>query len=330
MLFAACSSSLEQMRLEGGLDGIPHYRFDNLSYLQLFNVRAYVTEFLELLSNCPNLTDLQLFHPKICEGGANDDYIFSLPNLRRLRIEIHPSVLAASLISKIPLSTSVATQIYAIMDDVPQEFLEAISQLPIMQATATVAISSKVIIAVTDVSGIRGPCSLMQALPMQQIRELWVYGPENHSRVDHCPTLLPFLVKLEVLVLCDTLQLDQVLDALAPPGNIKSRPVCPKLHTVRIIMTKNPWTAPSVFQRVAERQPQLQLSRFSCHWIPTYSDFFRTSYESEYGHLFPTTELDVKLLDHDGLARMKVPDACLADEDNNWPSMLRGPTHTLL
>ncbi|KZT06202.1 uncharacterized protein LAESUDRAFT_183941 [Laetiporus sulphureus 93-53] len=105
MLFTACSSSLEQMQLEG-LDGIPHHRFDNLTYLQLVFVRASVPEFLELLSNCPNLTDLQLFHPKIREGSANDDYVLSLPNLRRLRIKIGRSVLAASLISKIPLSTS--------------------------------------------------------------------------------------------------------------------------------------------------------------------------------------------------------------------------------
>ncbi|KAH9910164.1 uncharacterized protein B0H18DRAFT_1130665 [Fomitopsis serialis] len=338
-LFRGHTPRLRQLNLHH-VHWFPELQVSALTHLSVDMCRwdDFLAKVMGIIASAPGLIDLVLSAVSSTTPDVETlntsypDYSVSLPYLQRLHLRYvvteeaaldahHFTANVLPTLTNLPVTKTVTRASIAMMPVVNDHHF--------MMAQLT-GVSDVAGILCTPV-GLRSDLApVASILPAQQLRELWLMLVPTHEIVimaggdpDFFPafvldpdalreTLRP-MAALETLVVWSTV-LPSVVEALVDHGARASRPLCPKLSCVRVVLTRST-PAPQAEEAVSlldAQQDILRLARVQINYLPKYAG--EKVERTEFDHHFPSIEYVT--LDH--TPTMEMPPVCMHEAHARW------------
>ena len=197
---------------------------------------------------------------------------------------------------------------------------------PTTIAQLTVA-SAQSALACTSLGLPSGPAVLASVLPVAQMRELWLTVIPHHAddppdqpegtpgfNVDHDSVqelLRPMAGALETLVVWGHI-FPTVLDALISNNATATRALCPKLSTLRLMLSDHSPPVQDLIAQLVVQQDFLRLKHVQVDYLPSYAGPRLDSLPFDH-HL-----ASIKYTSRSGIPMMTLPSVCREEAHARW------------
>ncbi|KAH9931255.1 uncharacterized protein B0H18DRAFT_952772 [Fomitopsis serialis] len=351
-LFRGHTPRLRQLNLHH-VHWFPELQVSALTHLSVDMCRwdDFLAKVMGIIASAPGLIDLVLSAVSSTTPDV-ETLNTSYPDYSRLHLRyVVTEEAVIAILAKLSLPSTTVVDIVKALDahHFTANVLPTLSNLPVTKTVTRASIAMMPVVndhhfmmaqltGVSDVAGIlctpvglRGDLApVASILPAQQLRELWLMLVPTHEIVimaggdpDFFPafvldpdalreTLRP-MAALETLVVWSTV-LPSVVEALVDHGARASRPLCPKLSCVRVVLTRST-PAPQAEEAVSlldAQQDILRLARVQINYLPKYAG--EKVERTEFDHHFPSIEYVT--LDH--TPTMEMPPVCMHEAHARW------------